>query len=422
MTKRSITQRMALNTSSKTIEQHKPSFKASTTTELATQAIRHGMKWTIFRPEHGVFLAEGNGYILRPCKVEGPPTQFDPSHLSISFEIIPDPSTISQESNTVYIPSPLVDALFFGILPGYHPLHLPNYRIGTTADVYTTMTSLDPTGTATKKIRDNRHPSFAPTCLFGFSDIIPLAAPMFRQRNSTIVRVPIPAQYTVGLLTHKEGFVVFRHRLAEHLASLETPPPPMLSWVQDQYLQLMRAWPEWEDEVLANSQINNRSLEFLDACHDAWEHCSQYLEALETRYAARGHFYRDLMAAHLKNAVNWWHQAWNRMREGTARDNYGLRDYIAEGMHLYWDYLETDLIFEEMRRERGWEVEKEVVREAWVVMVFRGFCWWRCHWMMEGQDMCEAPERLGSEYYVELGDGVDGRSAKEEEYVVVAEK
>ena len=97
------------------------------------------------------------------------------------------------------------------------------------------------------------------------------------------------------------------------------------------------------------------------------------------------------------------------MRADTARDNYGLRDYIAEGMHLYWDYLETDLLLEEMQQERRWTVTREVVMEAWVVMVFRGFCWWRCHWMMEGQDMCEAPERLASEYYVETMEGVEGR-------------
>ena len=51
------------------------------------------------------------------------------------------------------------------------------------------------------------------------------------------------------------------------------------------------------------------------------------------------------------------------MRAGTARDNHGLRYYIAEGMHLYWDYLE--LVVEEMG-ERGWgEVEGEVVRRGW---------------------------------------------------------
>ena len=410
---------MALTTSSETIQQGKPLFKASTPTELAAQAIRHGMKWTIFRPEHGVFLAEGNGYILRPSKSSDPASQSPPSQPSPKFEIIPDPLTLSQTPNSLYIPSPHIDALFFGILPGYKALHLPNYNIGTTDAVYATMTRLDPSGLATKKIRDNRHPSLVPDCLFGFSDIVALAAPMFRQRGSTVIRLPIPAQHVVGLLTHKEGFVVFRHRLRECVASTETPVPEMVVWVQNTYMDLMKRFLEWEDEILANSQINNRAMDFLDACHDAWEHCTTYFQDLNSRFGES--FYEDLMAAHLKNAVNYWHQAWNRMREGKARDNYGLRDYIAEGMHLYWDYLEQGLIFGEMR-ERGWDVSRKEVREAWVVMLFRGFCWWRCHWMMEGEGMCEAPERLASEYFVEMGDGGEGGSVKEEreeEFVLV---
>lgn len=40
-------------------------FEASDLTELAAGAIRHGMTWIVFRPEHGAFLAEGNGHVLR---------------------------------------------------------------------------------------------------------------------------------------------------------------------------------------------------------------------------------------------------------------------------------------------------------------------------------------------------------------------
>ncbi|KAL8955610.1 MAG: hypothetical protein Q9183_006584, partial [Haloplaca sp. 2 TL-2023] len=183
-------------------------FQASNLTELATKAIRHGMTWTCFRPELGVFLAEGQGHILR--RLPQP---------DLIIEYIPDPRLRVQISNSLYIDSPAVDKLFFGMLEGDRSLNLPDYRIGTTEEVYGTMYSLDPTGTATKKIRDNRHPSFAPKCLFGFSDIIPLAAPFLHEtmlqepKQSHPIRLPIPAQYTTGLLSHKEGFVVFSHRL-----------------------------------------------------------------------------------------------------------------------------------------------------------------------------------------------------------------
>ena len=105
------------------------------------------------------------------------------------------------------------------------------------------------------------------------------------------------------------------------------------------------------------------------------------------------------------------------MREGTTRDNYGLQDYIAEGMHLYWYYL--DLVVQEMR-ENGWiKVRGEQIREAWVVMMFKGFCWWRSHWMMKGQEMCEAPVRLPGEYYAE---GERTKNGGEEGDFVVIEK
>ncbi|KAL8947870.1 MAG: hypothetical protein Q9183_007742, partial [Haloplaca sp. 2 TL-2023] len=313
--------------------------------------------------------------------------------------------------------------LFFGILEGDRSLNLPDYRIGNTEEVYGTMYSLDPTGTATKKIRDNRHPSFAPKCLFGFSDISPLAAPFLHEtmlqepKQSHPIRLPIPAQYTTGLLSHKEGFVVFSHRLDAFINSsryirekniARLPVPPGLLKVQYAYKHLQKTWQEWEDEVLANSQINNRPSGMLRCCELAWTMCEKHFIKLNRDYGES--FYRDLMASHLKNAVNWWHQAWNRMREGTARDNFGLRDYIAEGMHLYWDYLE--LVVEEMVSRGYTAVPKEIIREAWVMMIFKGFCWWRSNWMMEGQDMCEAPERLPSEYYddgkgVKKGDGED---------------
>ncbi|KAL8728159.1 MAG: hypothetical protein Q9181_005442 [Wetmoreana brouardii] len=387
-------------------------LEASNLTELAAEAIRHGMTWTVFRPEHGVFLAEGNGHVLRRVP-----------QASLIFEYIPDPCSRPKIPDSLYVRGTAVDKLFFGILQGQRSLNLKEYRIGTTADVYNTMHLFDPTGTATKKIRDNRHPSFAPKCLFGFSDIIPLALPTLRETlcNSTVIRLPVPAEYTTGLLTHKEGFVLFSHRLDEFIRSSQytesprLPVPPMVLQVQHMYRCIQQDYPEWEDEVLANSQINNRSPDFLYACESAWRGCTDYFHGLISENGE--YFYRDLMAAHLKNAVNWWHQAWNRMREGTARDNYGLRDYIAEGMHLYWDYLE--LVVEEMR-ERGWmDVRGETIREAWVVMIFRGFCWWRSHWMMEGQEMCEAPSRLPSQYYAE---GIWTKNGDGEDDFVVVEK
>ncbi|KAI4234910.1 MAG: hypothetical protein LQ349_003495 [Xanthoria aureola] len=388
-----------------TFTEKKPPFAATNLGELAGGALRHGMTWTIFRPEEGVFLAEGNGHTLR---LKLPP--------SYTFEYTPQPAVEHAVSNSLYVQSPLVDKLFFGILPGDTQLQLPDYHIGTTADVYHTMYTLDPTGIAAKRIRDNRHPSFATKSLFGFSDIIPLAGAMLRgyDPQSTIARLPLPAEYTTGLLSHQEGFVIFRHRLDDFIAGPQftvapaRPVPGMVLAVRDMYHAMMDEFPEWEDEVLANQQINNRSAHFLTRALEHWVACTAYFRRIHETTGPT--FYRDLMASHLKNAVNWWHQSWNRIRMGKEREHHGLRDYIAEGMHLYWDYL--DLVIEDME-SKGWmEISRETLTEAWVVMIFRGFCWWRCHWMMEGDEMCHAPPRLPSEYYHDRfpskGSDVDG--------------
>ncbi|KAL8799380.1 MAG: hypothetical protein Q9182_005922, partial [Xanthomendoza sp. 2 TL-2023] len=360
-------------------QQKKPPFEATNLGHLAAEALRHGMTWTIFRPEDGTFLAEGNGHILR---LKLPPTY--------TFEYIPQPVP-AEVSNSLYVASPLVDKLFFGILPGDPQLNLPDYHIGTNAEVYRTMYALDPTGTATKKIRDNRHPTLAPKSLFGFSDIIPLAGAMLRgyDPSCTIARLPIPAEYTTGLLTHQESFVVFRHRLDAFLASsphhltqnttttnpnsdsdtdseTPSPPPSVLQKIRTMYHDTMTHFPEWEDAVLANSQINNRSPHFLARVLQTHRECTAYFQRLHSQLADDT-FYPDLLATHLSHAVNWWHESFARIRSGTTRPHYGaVRTHIAEGMHLYWDYL--DSVVEDMQA-KGWiesVVPREMLKEAWV--------------------------------------------------------
>jgi hypothetical protein len=174
-----------------------------------------------------------------------------------------------------------------------------------------------------------------------------------------------------------QGFVIFHARLQAHISTLTTPAL-RLNWILTQYDSL-RTHPEWEDEGLALSQINDRDLAFLENVHDVWDATTDYFLALQDQKDGRGLKYFDLMAAHIKHAVHFWGDAWDNMRAGRARENYGLRDWTSEGMHLYWDYVPR--IHEELR-QRGYLAEEEEVREAWCMMMLRGFCWWRSHWML----------------------------------------
>lgn len=102
----------------------------------------------------------------------------------------------------ICIPSPPADKLNFGILSGSKPLGIPDLKVGNIAEVYATADILDPARLTSRKIRDVR--AYEPKCTFGFSDIIPLAMGMLRERGSTITRIPCPTEYAVGLLCYKE--------------------------------------------------------------------------------------------------------------------------------------------------------------------------------------------------------------------------
>jgi len=355
--------------------------------DIAIIARRMGLKWTVFRPEEGIISATGKNRILYSTLE---PSRGTVLHYATTGDAAEPSSTPSAELEVadIMIPTPQAAMLAFGILPGCKELSLPDYHISSTDDVYTTLNRLDPTCRASQIVRDVR--GICPEAAYGFSDLIPMAAPMLRLRGSTIIRIPIPTQYCVGLTCNTPGFIVFRARLSAFINEQEDRVSDQISWISGQLYHLATHYPEWEDEVLANQHANGRTLEFLEAVHDGWDRTTDYFRALETRLP-----YADLMAAHIKHAVNYWNDAWENIREGRAREHYGQRDWMAEGAHCYWDYLPS--IAEELKGK--WGVDEEVVREAWVVMMFRAMCWWRCHWMMEGREIAEEGERVGPRYW-----------------------
>ena len=122
----------------------------------------------------------------------------------------------------LYIPIREAHMMSFGILPECDRLKIPNLKVGTTVEVYAIIDILDNTRKASTKLRDvNRLlvRKWEAHCIYGFSDIIALAALMIRGRNTTIVRVPTPTEYCSSLLFQKECFVVFHNRLKAYKAT-----------------------------------------------------------------------------------------------------------------------------------------------------------------------------------------------------------
>ena len=340
--------------------------------------------------EDGLMRAEGNGHVISSTLARSLGVVLHYMHVEGDGS-----SDRNQITQATYIPTRKADMMMFGIIsPPYSLISEKHFTIGHIDEIYATMDRLDPSRRASRKIRDVR--GIEPSCTFGFSDLISMGSDMLRQRGSRIIRLPIPSEYCVGLTCHKEGFVVFYCRLKQYIAERTLPgdASDQIKWICGRYEALKEQYPEWEDEALANEQRNSRNVEFLDTVQSYWDSTTKYF--LEAENDKQKGFYYNLMAMHISHAVNYWGDAWSNIRNNKTRDHFGMRDWVAEGAHLYWDYVPhicTDM------RKRGFDFDDERIYEAWITMMFRAFCWWRCHYMIPGEDMPSGQRTLPSRYW-----------------------
>ena len=359
-------------------------FAVTTISNIAIMARRLGMTWVEFRPEHGVMRGEGNGHIISSTLSRSFGIMLHYMHVQrSSSKSISSVHTVDQSSKAnMYVPRRSADMMGFGLLPRNAALNLPSFRVGTIDDILATLNILDSTRKASRKVTDMRNfltGKWDAHGIYGFVDLIPLTSPMIRLKHCDIIRLPVPMEHCVGLTCQKEGFIVFHNRLKEYLRdrpSISKQP----TWILHQYANLQLQYPEWEAGVPPTEHANDCNLAFLDSVHECWDTTTDYFLTLENTHHL--HYY-DLMACHISHAVNAWGDAWGNIREGKARDNYGLRDWVAEGAHMYFDYLPN--IAADVR-QRGFAGDDKVVYEAWFTMMFRAFCWSRCHFLHTEED------------------------------------
>lgn len=364
--------------------------------DIAIMVQRLGMKWLTFQPEDGLMRAEGHGLVIYSTLVRsiGPILHFSGGRRLPGFLAT---TKNSLKSSEISIVSGEADMMRFGLLP-VDKLLLPDLEplaMGTIDEVKATLDVFDPTGRSSKKVRDNRQ--FEPTATFGFSDLLSMTAPMLRRRRTTINRLPVPTEHSTGLTYAREGFVVFRGRLVDYIGQHSGELSEQINWVAQQYDKLKERFCAWENDLDAINRINSQNLDFLEDVHRLWDYTTAYFRTLAEREKDRLGFF-DLVSCHTQHAVNFWHEAHERMREGKMRGHYGvegLRDWLAEGMHMYWDYLPS--IAAEL--SRNCKVEQNTVHEAWIMLLFRAFCWSRCHFMCASEARYPESTRLPSRYW-----------------------
>ncbi|KAL8936385.1 MAG: hypothetical protein Q9216_004958 [Gyalolechia sp. 2 TL-2023] len=372
--------------------------------DIAVIVQRLGMRWLAFRPEDGEMRAEGDGHIIYSTLVRsiGPILHYASENLNYESANRYTRTGGKKLSNGGFngllaaehrfINTAEADMLRFGIMPCHDLMNGKQFALGTIDEVCTTLDSLDLSGSASKKVRDNRQ--LDPTSTFGFSDLISMAAPMFRLKGSVNIRLPVPTEHCVGLTSHIEGFVVFRQRLGEYVDGTLAVSPQIL-WVLQTYdafkAKESRHWEHLDTELFAE---DFSLFPFLDEVHKAWDQTTTYFEEIRDSH---GFSYHRLVAAHMKYAVHYWHEAHGRIRDGAGREHHGLCDWLAEGMHLYWDYLPQ--IARDLRAYGKHHLPEVLIIEAWITLMFRAFCWSRCHYFCLATERYPDSKRLPSRYW-----------------------
>ncbi|CAF9918783.1 MAG: hypothetical protein ALECFALPRED_000826 [Alectoria fallacina] len=338
-----------------------------TVCDLAVMARRLGMMWKQFEPLDGNFRAEGNGHTITSTAVRSMGTV-----LQIGVKDFLPSTDPTEELNELYIPSEAADKMGFGIVSGEASLGVPDYKLGTEEEVLATLRNVvDPSREAAERVKGilGANPGWTP----GISDIIGFAAPMMRQSFSSIVRVPQPAGYAVGLTQQQEGFVVFHKRLYDLVAERDSNHEPVSEQTRSilhQYAELLSSYGEqWENHEVCNQKLNDRSVEFQDDLFRRHLAATKYFKDLMVRFNDTGENsqvfrYTDLMYSHIRHAVNYFPEALERINASPsrARDHYGMRvaGWIIEGAHIYFDNIPK--VVEDMR-SKGFD-QPDIVEEA----------------------------------------------------------
>ncbi|KAI4241593.1 MAG: hypothetical protein LQ352_007412 [Teloschistes flavicans] len=367
--------------------------------DIAIIVQRLGMEWQTFRPEEGEMRAEGQGQIIYSTLVRSVGPVLHYAHATTT-----DQPYSSFKSMNRMLSIPEADELRFGILPQSRLMLTggPALKLGTIREIEATLDSLDPTGSASKKVRDNRR--FDNTSTWGVSDLIPMAIDMLREQGGYRHWLPAPTEHYAGLTTHREGLVVFRHRLGDYVAQ-NRGDCSHARWILDMYDSFKALDSSWEYGIDDGDLLllTNRSL--LDRVHDAWVHTDKFFHGFHSRPGLPAWFYTKLVGCHIKHAVNYWHEAHQKIENKEIREHHGLTNWLAEGMHLYWDYL-PDIVNEmsltvkkELYSWNGEEMCDSLISQAWIMLMFRAFCWSRCHYM--GPEHGRSPEssRIPSRYW-----------------------
>jgi hypothetical protein len=295
--------------------------------------------------------------------------------------------------DTSYLPVGGVSDLAFGIVPGNISLGSWQRSVGSDRKIFKFLDFLDNTGVQNLNLSKNLKEAMEdkPGWIPGFNDIIPLTAPKLSQKTTFLRNIPKPNVYFPGLLRTKEGLISFTNRLRIYVNEQSDSASPQLKNVLAKIdsLEQHEIWKS-EDSAWACLRMIGRDVNsaikldfpFQDEVHRALDETEA---ALVDMRKIKDTFYVTLLTEHIRMAIG-VHKDVKKIEDKakeereTEQTKFGEirrdgRRWLSISMDKYWNGL-SDL---KKRVAEDTGCKEQEAGDAWVMMIFRAFCWHHCH-------------------------------------------
>lgn len=186
--------------------------------DLAIMVRRLGLIWKDFDPKNGQMTAEGGPHVISSVMVRGVGLVLQYKHTNRKISIdhaasmkqlvgkrkLGSQDMVDLKNRQINIWTTDMDKILFGILPGNHDLGLPDFCIATPEDCLDVLEEINEWN---KTLKDKlKKEAWFRT--YEINDLIPMAAPIFRQRGTVDQKTPLK-HYWACLFTFEPAFIGF---------------------------------------------------------------------------------------------------------------------------------------------------------------------------------------------------------------------
>lgn len=345
------------------------------------------MQWKEFDPDKGIFRADGSGHLLTSRNVTSIGTCLEFAITGSIEDLFPNPDTAYRVAlDTSYLPVGGVSDLAFGVVPGNNSLSCWDRSVGSDGKIFEFLNFLDNTGVQnldlSKMLKNAMEDK--PGWIPGFNDIIPLTAPKLSQKTNFLRNIPMPNVYFPGLLRTKEGLSSFAKRIRIYVDQQKDSASPQLKNILAK-INSLEQYEIWNDKDSAwaclraigrdvNSAIK-LDLPFQEEVHRALDETEAAL--VDMKGKIKDSFYDTLLVEHIRMAIGVHKDVMKieAKEEHETEIRWDGRRWLSISMNEYWKGL-SDL---KKRVAKYTGCKEQEAGDAWVMMIFRAFCWHHCH-------------------------------------------